>query len=101
MTHDHEVRLQKSLDSIDNLRRRMLWTGWLVAALNVCAYLWLDHVARTTDSPKRIIMAAVVALTFMIATSTFAIVTFLLRLAKRILRAIDAAASMSPPPSPR
>lgn len=88
---DSEAVLRRSLDAIDGLRRRMMWAGWVAVALAILAFVWLDHVARTTESMRSLLMAAVLAITCVIAWSTFALAIFITRMTKRILRAIDLA----------
>ena len=89
---ESEAVLRKSLDAIDRIRRRVMWAGYLAVAGTVGAFVWLDHIARTTDSIKSLLMAAVLALTCVIAWSTFALAIFIVRMMKRILRAIELAA---------
>lgn len=91
MSEEQETVLRKSLDAIDHIRRRMLMAGAVVVAGTFGAYLWLDHVARTSDSLEKLIMAAVLALTCVIAWSTFALAIFLARMTRAILRAIHLA----------
>ena len=88
---ESENILRQSLSAIDRLRRRILLIGYLVVVGTGGAYLWLSHVARTSDNIKRLLMAAVLALTCVIAWSTFALAIFIVRMTKRILRAIDLA----------
>src|SRR5262245_18925903 len=91
MSQEVETPLRRSLDSIDAFRRRITIAGWLVAASTFGAFYWMDHVARTSDNPKKLMSAAVLAITFLIAWSTFALVLCMIRMTKRILRAIDVA----------
>jgi hypothetical protein len=95
MSQETEVTLRKSLDAIDSFRRRITVTGWLTAALTLGAYIWLAYVARTSDDLKRVLTAAVFALTCVIAWSTYALAVFLIRMTKRILRAIELASRES------
>jgi hypothetical protein len=53
------------------------------------AYAWLDHVARTTTDLRRVVMAAVLALTSLTAWATFALAIVVLRMGRRILRAVE------------
>ncbi len=53
------------------------------------AFLWLSYVVSTSTNVKSVVMAAVLALTCLIAWSTFALSLFITRMTGRILRAID------------
>ena len=94
MSQEIDTGLRKSLDAIDGFRRRILWGGWFAAAGTFGAFFWLSHVTRTSDSPKKLLNAAVLAITFLIAWSTFASVLCIVRMTRRILRAIDIAARL-------
>ena len=91
MSKESEDILRRSLSVIDNMRRRMLWAGYLTVVSTFGAFLWLSHVARTSDSMKRMLSAVVLALTCVIAWSTFALAIIIIRMTQRILRAIDLA----------
>lgn len=94
MSHEEDSQpaaLRKSLDAVDGVRRRMLLAGYLAVGGTFAAFFWLDHVARTSGNLKSVVMAAVLALTFVIAWSTFALALFILRMTRRVLRAIDLA----------
>ena len=95
MSEEMDAGLRKSLDAIDGFRQRIVWGGWVAVAGTFGAFYWLSHVARTSDSPKKLLNAAVLALAFLIAWSTFASVLCMIRMTKRILRAIDIAARRS------
>ena len=86
-----ETVLRASLDAIDGLRRRIMWAGYFAVGMTFLAFGWLDHVARTSESTRSLLMAAVLAITCVIAWSTFALAIFITRMTKRILRAIDLA----------
>jgi hypothetical protein len=58
----------------------------------VAAFFWLDHIIRTSRNINSVVMTAVLALTCVIAWSTFALATFMARMTKRVLRAVDLAA---------
>jgi hypothetical protein len=98
MSQETETALRKSLDAIDSFRRRITVIGWLTAALTFGAYLWLAYVARTSNDLKRVLITAVFALTCIIAWSTYALAVFLVRMTKRILRAIELASRESKGP---
>ena len=89
MSQETEIAMRKSLDAIDSFRKRIFAGGWVAVALTFGAYFWLDHVARTSDNLKSLLLASVFALTCVIAWSTFALAIVFLRLTKRILRAIE------------
>jgi len=91
MREESEDILRRSLEAIDGVRRRIVWAGYLVVAGAFGAFFWLTYVARTSDNIKKLLMAAVLALTCVIAWSTFALAIFIVRMTKRILRAIDLA----------
>jgi hypothetical protein len=91
MREESEDILRRSLEAIDGVRRRIVWSGYLAVAVTFGSFLWLVHVARTSDNIKRLLMAAVLALTCVIAWSAFALAIFIVRMTKRILRAIDLA----------
>jgi hypothetical protein len=88
---DPEALLRRSLEAIDSIRRRMLIAGYVAVAGAFAAFLWLSHVASTSTNVKSVVMAAVLALTCLIAWSTFALGIFITRMTGRILRAIDLA----------
>jgi len=93
MSHgqEPEALLRRSLEAIDSIRRRMLITGYVVVVGTLAAFLWLSHVASTSANVRSVMMAAILALTCVIAWSTFALSLFITRMTGRILRAIDLA----------
>jgi hypothetical protein len=86
-----EALLRSSLEAIDSIRQRMLLAGYVAVAGTFAAFLWLSHVASTSTNVKSVVMAAVLALTCLIAWSTFALGIFITRMTGRIVRAIDLA----------
>ena len=80
------------LEAMDRTHRRVVATGWLAVAISLGSYAWLAHVAASSQSVSRIVMAAVLALTSVVAWSTFALAVVVLRMGRRILRAIELAA---------
>ena len=94
MSQEVETPLRRSLDSIDAFRKRIAIAGWIVAASTFGAFYWLSQVMRTTDSVNTLLNAAVLAIAFLIAWSTFAIVLVMIRMTKRILRAIELGARL-------
>ena len=88
MSHEGNA-LQKSLDGIDTLRRRVLLGGWLAVIMTLGVYARLAYFQRTSDDLGRILEASVTALTFLIAWATFAVILIVTRATKSILRAIE------------
>ena len=91
-----ESPLGRSLDMIDAMRRRTLILGWVVVAGAVAAYVHLAWVQRTHDV-ERILNASVLALTMLIAWVSFAVILIMMRMTRRILRAV--ALALGEPPS--
>ena len=83
--------LRKSLDAIDAIRRRIMFAGGIAVVGTLGAFYWLTHVARTRNDLESVLMAAVLAQTFLVAWSTFALAVFITRMTRRVLRAIDLA----------
>src|SRR5262245_17313521 len=94
MSQEMDTPLRSALDSIDAFRRRIAIAGWIVAASTFGTFYWLSYVTRTSDSPKKLLNAAVLAIAFLIAWSTFATVLCMIRMTKRILRAIEIGARL-------
>lgn len=103
MSQETDTALQKSLDAIDSMRRRIHGVGWLVVVLTLGAYAHLAYVQRVSDNLERLLGAAMFAITCLVAWATFAIVLVVVRMTRRVLRAIDLAAdrASSGPPEPR
>ena len=91
--HESQAVLRQALESIDHIRQRMLWAGYVAVAATLGAFAWLDHVAKSNASERSVIMAAILALTCVIAWSTFALALLVTRMTKRIIRAIDLASA--------
>jgi len=91
MSPETDMALRKSLDAIDSMRRRIHGVGLLVVVLTLGAYGHLAWVQRVSDNVERLLSAAVLAMTCLVAWATFAIVLIVVRMAKRILHAIDLA----------
>jgi len=89
MMAESDAAVGKVLDAMERTHRRVLALGWLTVAATLGAYVWLDHVARTSTDTKRLLMAAVLALTCLIAWAKFALAVVVLRMGRRILRALD------------
>ena len=71
--HESQAVLRQALESIDHIRQRMLWAGYVAVAATLGAFAWLDDVAKSNASERSVIMAAILALTCVIAWSTFAL----------------------------
>src|SRR5262249_59190171 len=99
MKTDPDAVLSDALRSIDAARRRAFATFafWWVAAL--AAISWFVYVLHTSDSLKRALAAAVGALGLMIFVAAFAVMLYVARMTRRILRAIEA--TMAPPAPPQ
>ena len=85
------------LDVMERTHRRIFAVGWVAVAGTLGSYLWLAQIAKTSPSVQRLVMAAVLALTFLIAWSTFSLAVLMLRMGRRILRAIELTANPSEP----
>lgn len=96
MTHDAESPLSRSLDAIDTAKRRAYATFGVFWIATFAALWWFSHILRTTDNLKTALSAAVVALVFSIFLAAFAVMLYITRMTKRLLRAIHLA---SPPAS--
>ena len=68
---DSEAIMRASLAAIDGIRARITWGGYAAVAATLGAFWWLDHVASTSTSTNRLVMAAVLAMTCVVAWSTF------------------------------
>lgn len=90
MSEDTENALRASLDGIDQLRRRMYVAGWLVVLAALGVYGRLAYLRRTTDDLEVLLSASVSALSFLIVWATFVLALVMIRMTKRILRAIYA-----------
>lgn len=91
MSPETDQALQKSLDAIDSMRRRIYVIGWFVVVSTLGAYAHLAYVERVSDNPERLLSAAVLAVTCLIAWTTFATILVVVRMARRIVHAIDLA----------
>ena len=90
-----ESPLGRSLDTIDAMRRRTQILGWVVVAVAIAAYAHLAWVQRTHDV-ERILNASVLALTSLVAWVSFAVVLIMMRMTRRILRAVALALGEAP-----
>jgi hypothetical protein len=80
------------LDAMESTHHRVVAAGWLTVVATLGAYAWLDYVARTSADVRRLIMAAVMALTCLIAWATFALAVVVLRSGRRVLQAVELSA---------
>ena len=93
MTHSNsDAPIRKVLDAMEGTHRRVVSAGWLTVVATLGAYAWLDHVARSGTDVRRLIMAAVLALTCLIAWTTFALAVVVIRAGRRILLAVELSA---------
>jgi hypothetical protein len=97
MTNPVDPTLSKSLHTIDAARRRVYATFIVFWLATFAALWWFSHVLRTTDNLEKALSAAVVALVFAIFLAAVVVALHVTRMTKRILRAIDLAASPPPP----
>ena len=91
MSGDAETVLTKSLKAIDGIRRRVLIGGWLAVLVTLGAYARFYSVLKGSSSVDQVVSTAVMALTCLIAWTTFAVILIVIRMTSRILRAIDLA----------
>jgi hypothetical protein len=89
MAHESGEALERSLNAVDRLRRRVYLIGWIAVAGTLVVYTRLAYLHRSTDNLEQLLAASVTALTFLIAWVSFAIILIVTRTAKSILRAID------------
>lgn len=92
MSPETEATLQKSLDAIDSMRRRVFIGGLIAVAFTLYLYLRLSYLHHATDNLEKLLGASVAALTGLIAWTSFATILVVIRTAKRILRALEALA---------
>jgi len=97
MPENVESPLRRSLDVIDAMRRRTQCLGWVVVAVALAAYGHLAWVQRSHDV-ERILNASVLALTALIAWVSFAVILIMMRMTRRILRAVELAGREIPSP---
>ena len=88
MSLESGAALQKSLDAIDSLRKRVYVGGWVVVAATLTVYARLAYIERTSDNLERLLSTSVMALTLLIAWAAFAIILTVTRTTRSILRAI-------------
>jgi len=93
MNSASDASVRRVLDAMERTHRRVTAAGWLTVVATIGAYVWLDHVENTTADVRQLIMAAVLALTCLIAWATFALAIVVLRSGRRVLRAIELTAT--------
>jgi hypothetical protein len=89
MAHEVVTPLQKSLDAVDRIRRRVYALGWIGVVATLAMYARLAYFHRTSDNLERLLGASVAALTCLIAWIAFAIILIILKTSNRILRAVQ------------
>jgi hypothetical protein len=65
--------------------------GWLAVVVTLGVYWHFYHVLRTTESLEKIASAGLLALTCLIAWTSFATILIVVRMTGRVLRAIELA----------
>jgi hypothetical protein len=92
MSQGIETALRKSLDAIDQRRRRLTWLLVIAGVTVACEFYRLAQMASTGDVP-RMIIAAVTVLFFSILGLGVLLVFQLTLATRRILRAIELASA--------
>jgi hypothetical protein len=96
MSKEIETMLQKSLDAVDQRRRRLTWLLVIAGVTVVGEFYRLAQIASTGDVP-RMIIAAVTVLFFSILGVGVMLVFQLTLATRRILRAIELASPSASP----
>jgi hypothetical protein len=81
------------LEVMDRTHRRVRAAGWLTVAVALGSYAWFAYVAQSSPSVPRLISAAVLALTSLVAWAAYALAVLVLQMGRRILRAIELASA--------
>jgi hypothetical protein len=89
MSMETDSPLQNALKTIDSMRKRILLGGWAAVVITLAAYGRFYYVLRHGESAARVIDASVLALTCLIAWTTFAVILTIVRMTRKILQAID------------
>lgn len=88
MTDHAETLLRKSLDEIDNYRRRWVITFWITAALSQAA--WIAFVLGAPNATEKgTILLATLALAMTVFGGVFLLVLLIFRMTHKILQAIE------------
>jgi len=90
MSQDTEQVLRRSLDAVDQQRRRLMWLLAIAAPTVAWEVYRLGHIQHTGDVP-RMIVAAAIALFFWTLGLAVLIVFQITIATKRVLRAIELA----------
>ena len=93
MSQETETPLQKSLDTIDRMRRRVVMGGWVAVVVTLAAYGYFYHLLNTSHDLERLVSASLFALTCLIAWAEYAVILMVMKMTGRILRAIELALS--------
>ncbi len=88
MTDHAEAVLRKSLDEIDNYRRRWVLTFGITAALSQAAWIALLIGSRNATE-KQTILLATLALALTVFGGVFMLVLLIFRMTHKILQAIE------------
>ena len=88
MTDHAEAVLRKSLDEIDNYRRRWVLTFGITAALSQAAWIALLIGAKNATE-KQTILLATLALAMTVFGGVFMLVLLIFRMTHKILQAIE------------
>ena len=88
MTDHAEAVLRKSLDEIDNYRRRWVLTFGITAALSQAAWIALLIGSRNATE-KQTILLATLALAMTVFGGVFMLVLLIFRMTHKILQAIE------------
>jgi hypothetical protein len=98
MKAETDTVLGDALRSIDAARRRAFLTVavWWLATLGAMA--WFAYILETSDNLERALAAAVVTLVLAISVAAFAVMSYVARMTRRILHAIEAVLERPAPP---
>ena len=81
--------LHRSLEIIDRIRRRVLMGGWLAVLVTLGVYTHFYYLLGTTESVPKIAGAGLLALTCLIAWTSFATILIVVRMTGKVLRAME------------
>jgi hypothetical protein len=88
MTGDASEVLRKSLDEIDNYRKRSVITFWVTAAVSQAAWIALGIGASRADVKTTIVLASL-ALAMTVFGGVFMLALLIFRVTHRLLKAIE------------
>ncbi len=90
MTDQAEATLRQSLDYVDRMRRRMIISFALTAALAQVAWFAAAMAARNPDvGVKQMVVFATMALAMCVFGGVFSLALLIIRLTHRVLQAIE------------